>query len=393
MIAPLLLPFLVALAAPSAPPAWEPRLTALRNDTNALHESLRSLQEQLQPRVKKEAPSRLPELALVRPAQEGGWGLLPPLIEPEPAQPFVPVRQTYSLAGAEAFRDSIRADMRPLTTDVDPDLTVDALVDGFVESRDNVQILANHVAYHEQWQHAVLRYPIYFMHRNRLLPLAAELAELAQPGGNPEAAARVRSRLLDRVATCTPTPGLSIVVQDEHPWTLPVTICTDIEDREFLQQTKNAFEQRFRGSIHEGTRVFELRLDWRLIPIDDLYPEDPPGIGDTIDLDEHVARFEGCPLVFSTGAASTHAQLGRYVLLGSRPITPGVLAHEFAHLLGFEDAYLRGYEGDPLSENGAELIEWWGLSDDLMGDSDHGAVSPRMLRTLVEAYGPDAGAP
>lgn len=393
MMVQLLLPILAVLAAPSATPAWEPRLTELRDDTGALHESLRSLQERLLPRVQREAPHRVPDLALIRPVQEGGWGLLPPLTEPEPARPYLPVRRSYSLAGAEAFRDSIRSDMRSLTTDVDSDLATEALVDRYAESRDNLQILANHVAYHEQWQHAVLRYPIYFMQRNRLLPLAAELAELAQPGESPAEAERIRSRLLDQVATFTPTPGLSIEVRDGQPWILPVSICTDIEDREFLQQAQYAIERRFKGHISEGTGVFELRLDWRVIPIDHLYPEDPPGIGDTIDLDEHVARFEGCPFVFSTGAASTHAQVGRYVLLGSGSMAPGVLAHEFAHLLGFEDAYLRGYEGDPFSENGAELIEWWGLSDDLMGDSDHGAVSPRMLRTLIEAYGPDAAPP
>ena len=68
-------------------------------------------------------------------------------------------------------------------------------------------------------------------------------------------------------------------------------------------------------------------------------------------------------------------------------MTPRVLAHEFGHLLGFEDAYLRGYEGEPDDPHGVVLVEWVGLSDDLMGNPAGGAVTREMIETLLEAYG------
>ena len=64
-----------------------------------------------------------------------------------------------------------------------------------------------------------------------------------------------------------------------------------------------------------------------------------------------------------------------------------ILAHEFGHLLGFEDAYLRGYDGDPVDPYGVVIVEWSGLSSDLMGDSTRGQVNDEMINRLISAYG------
>jgi len=82
------------------------------------------------------------------------------------------------------------------------------------------------------------------------------------------------------------------------------------------------------------------------------------------------------------------ALTGRAVLLGCCEISPNVLAHEFGHLLGFDDAYLRGFDGDPGGAYGAVLVEWVGLFDDLMGYPAGGAVSRTMLERLLSAYDP-----
>ena len=75
------------------------------------------------------------------------------------------------------------------------------------------------------------------------------------------------------------------------------------------------------------------------------------------------------------------------MLLGPGKVTPRTLAHEFGHLLGFSDAYLRGYDGRPDDRFGVVLVEWSGLLDDLMGDSRGGRVSEAMTERLLEAYG------
>ena len=72
--------------------------------------------------------------------------------------------------------------------------------------------------------------------------------------------------------------------------------------------------------------------------------------------------------------------------LGPTPLTPRVLAHEFAHLLGFGDAYVRGYDGEPGAPYGVVLVEWHGLRDDLMGNPEGGEFTPEMVRALLEAY-------
>ena len=100
----------------------------------------------------------------------------------------------------------------------------------------------------------------------------------------------------------------------------------------------------------------------------------------------HLARFPAGALILTTGEDSTHAWTGHYIALGPDLVTRRTLAHEFAHLLGFRDAYLRGYDGDPHGPYGAILVEWVGLADDLMGDSEHGRVTEAMIRTLLEAY-------
>ena len=74
------------------------------------------------------------------------------------------------------------------------------------------------------------------------------------------------------------------------------------------------------------------------------------------------------------------------MLLGPAPVTRRVLAHEFAHLLGFDDAYLRGFEGSPGGPFGATLVEWNGPRDDLMANVEGGAVSESMVDALIQAY-------
>jgi hypothetical protein len=78
--------------------------------------------------------------------------------------------------------------------------------------------------------------------------------------------------------------------------------------------------------------------------------------------------------------------VGDYIFLGTDPESRRTLAHEFGHLLGFSDAYVRGYDGDPGGEYGAVIVEWTGLSDDLMGSPGRGRVSSEMIETILTAY-------
>ena len=93
---------------------------------------------------------------------------------------------------------------------------------------------------------------------------------------------------------------------------------------------------------------------------------------------------------------------GLFGLLG----TDQTVEYEFRRLLGHSRepvrlAALIGvglchlYEGDPAGPYGVLLVEWTGLSDDLMGNPGGGRVTAEMVQTLIEAYGvsPEAAAP
>jgi hypothetical protein len=49
--------------------------------------------------------------------------------------------------------------------------------------------------------------------------------------------------------------------------------------------------------------------------------------------------------------------------------------------------YVRGYDGKIGDSYGVTIVEWTGLSSDLMGDSGRGQVSPGMIDRLINAYG------
>src|SRR5207244_9509160 len=104
------------------------------------------------------------------------------------------------------------------------------------------------------------------------------------------------------------------------------------------------------SSAHRARARPASRSSWRSAgsrPPSTLYPEGAPARGAAIDVSAHLARFPDGALILTTGADSTHAWTGRSIALGPGPDTRHTLAHELAHLLGFRDAYLRGYDGDP----------------------------------------------
>ena len=134
-------------------------------------------------------------------------------------------------------------------------------------------------------------------------------------------------------------------------------------------------------------------MKWLFVGVETLYPDGAPNRGAKIVMAAHHALFKGCPLVVTSGASSLNARVGSRIFLGTRPVSRRTLAHEFGHLLGFEDAYVRGYDGDPGDPYGVIIVEWTGLSSDLMGDSGRGQVSDEMINTLIIAYGGQKSVP
>ena len=127
------------------------------------------------------------------------------------------------------------------------------------------------------------------------------------------------------------------------------------------------------------------RTRWIISP-NELYQDGFPRTGAKIDRKAHLARFPKNEYVLTTGGTSTHVYTGRAIMLGPSPASRRTLAHEFLHLLGFTDTYVRSHKEDPKGPFGVVFVEWSGLTDDLMSSPGHGRVSDAMIETLIETY-------
>jgi len=319
-----------------------------------------------------------------------GYGILPEITD-EPATRTRELTETrFSIEGLlkPAERRAEVAAELAATEAADPDSNLEELVTEYESLSDQQQILDHQLAYHAYWQDAVVDYPAYFELRNRIVALVQELQAAIDRGETPERIAALLAEVRAKVAPFVPTKGLTIRTKQDGTRVLPVTVLTDITAKKFLKQFRAAVIDSFSRSTAAHNLDFEVELEIRRISPRELYPQGPPSHGEPIDLEAHGARFPEGFMILTTGAESTHSWQGRSILFGPAPIRRNSLAHEFGHLLGFSDAYLRGFEGDPDDPYGIVLVEWGGLLDDLMGNSEAGAVSEEMIRTLLAAYGP-----
>jgi hypothetical protein len=134
----------------------------------------------------------------------------------------------------------------------------------------------------------------------------------------------------------------------------------------------------------EGGTQYLVELDLRKVPAAELYRgRTAPTNGEHIDIEKHVSRFPGDGGVLTTGAEFTHGSVGRYVALGPGDLAPKTLAHEFGHILGFNDGYIRGYSD--LGDRGFEILELTAFFDDIMSAPREGHVQPTHFKLLLEA--------
>jgi hypothetical protein len=126
---------------------------------------------------------------------------------------------------------------------------------------------------------------------------------------------------------------------------------------------------------------FSIQPHFSYVSPEHLYGTDkPPRTGQRMNIRKHVEQFPADGAVLTTGARTTHVD-GRAIILGPHDITKRVLAHEFGHILGFRDAYFRGYKD--LAEDGFQVMEIVADSIDIMGDPATGAVLRRHYEKLT----------
>lgn len=383
------------------PESWAVVCAWLREQADALAADLDRARDTLREAATEHDPALLERLD--GPAPSGrppGYGVLPELVEDPPFSTPTPRERRYSLKPISvnfvtAFRDGrVLAERTAHKGAAD----LEHAVRDYERLRGDLDNLLDHLAYHEQWQPDASTYAEFFAERNALVAdVRAMVALEATPAGNgtvDEQAERqaqravLRARVAEGMSTLRPANDLVLVPTSGGGWTLPVTVHTDVTDAAFRAAFVDAVDGAWNASEAARERGFVVSIEFVVHDPDELDSDALPTPGDPLELEDHLARFEDGALVMTTGAASTHAFKGRCLLLGPSPIAPRTLAHEFGHLLGFDDGYLRGFEGDPGGPFGVVFVEWTGLRNDLMGNPRGGRVTPDMIEELISTYGP-----
>lgn len=174
-------------------------------------------------------------------------------------------------------------------------------------------------------------------------------------------------------------PGYARVEQQIRKWIVHVPFYTDIQDNAFVLSAKKAIEDTWH--LRSGEDDFRVQLHFSFVSPEHLYGADKtPQNGDRMNIQKHVDHFPEDGAILTTGARTTHVD-GRAIILGPHDITRGVLAHELGHILGFRDAYFRGYKD--VAEDGFQVLEIVADSNDIMGAPATGAVLRRHFEKLT----------
>ena len=175
------------------------------------------------------------------------------------------------------------------------------------------------------------------------------------------------------------TPGFIRLEQSNDEWVFRIPVFTDIEDQDFVAAAKRIIESTWRI---RGPKSFRVELEVSHVSSALLYADViKPARGAPLDLRRHLGRFPSGGAILTTGALTTHVQ-DYAIVLGPRAIAPRILAHEFGHILGFRDGYIRGYKN--LGKNGFQITEAVAFPGDIMTAPSTGRVLPAHFEKLIE---------
>lgn len=171
-----------------------------------------------------------------------------------------------------------------------------------------------------------------------------------------------------------------------HLWIFHVPVYTDIEDERFLREFKQGVERRW--CVSDGGDEYRVQVELKKISPTTLYGDaasggvqaKAPQYAQQIDLLEHCGKFPGDAASLSSGAKKTYIQAG-CLFVGPEDIAESTLVHEFGHLLGFADEYVRGYRDQ--GDDGYEIIEILSDGKDIMASSGKGAIRLHHFRALL----------
>ena len=292
-----------------------------------------------------------------------GYQIIPKILpnprRPEKQGPPAPV--SYSWVRTEKMIEAEEAKIR-----FSEQLGIREKISRYRELAANQKLIDQHIQYNWLWQKAIDEDKPRF--DRDTVRFDTVVQGKADPGRIPPARA----------------PFIQIRQPDQSSWIIRVPMYTDIRDTDFLHQAKEAIEEMWRYS--DERNHFQVEVEFKQIAPETIYaPEQPQATGSHIDLQKHAARFPEGAGILTTGVSSLHVS-GRYIALGPTGITKTTLAHEFGHILGFSDEYVRGYCNlGPGGEDGYEVLEIVPDIEDIMCDPGWGRVQRRHFEALITA--------
>jgi hypothetical protein len=349
----------------------EDRFRRFRNQLDEFFRSLRAVVEREAPELASELDGAPPEPVIY------GFQLLPEIVD-TPVRPDAAVSNfsySWPITAGYIENEGIRlaraeADLRQVG-EVEPTAiraTLAKLIDDYRGIVRNQRTIDQYIQYNRFWQRSIAEDRSRFDRLTRLYEILKN--------GMPTAAAAVQE-VLGR----PDVPSFVTVVRSGANRTLlRIPIYTDIEDESYLVTAETAIEDMWRTS--EGGMEYAVDVDIRRMAVTDLYPGPAvPQRGDHLDLRSHAGRFPNDGAVLTTGAETTHSLVGRYVALGPGELSRRTLAHEFGHLLGFRDGYIRGYRD--LGPQGFEILELTAVFDDIMTAPRQGSVQAEHFKLIL----------
>jgi hypothetical protein len=358
----------------SQAPAFVRRGNQVEELYRAYVAAMREYHEALLATLKADAPDLLPILSPEPPKPVPyGYQLLPQWISDVPLGPPGPLSSTsYTWSRTEGFIVAevprIKTEAEKLAnaqkgTPAERHSALQQVASGYSQLEKNQLLIDQHVQYNRFWQQAIADDPVRFNNETLLHDGALERQDLLIRLQKPELDAGERASLTAREKDLAArihshgVPAIPGFVRPHHSssgWTLRVRIYTDILDTGFVAAVKQAIESKWQ--VNDGGEQFRVQIDMRVLKPERLYrPEPQPAAGSHIDVGAHISRFPRDGGILTTGANSMYAISGRYIILGTAALSPNVIAHEFGHLLGFNDGYFRGYRDR--GEQGYEVME------------------------------------
>jgi hypothetical protein len=214
-------------------------------------------------------------------------------------------------------------------------------------------------------------------------------AQTAAPLGRGALAASLRRREaslaahIDQALYRVDTPVFVRIINTSDGWVVRVPLFTDMIDQPFISEVKRIIENVWQ--VTHNSKIYRVELDVCVIAPETLYGAGSrPKTGQPVDIERHLNRFPPDGAILTTGAATTHVR-GRAIVLGPHPLTARVLAHEFGHILGFRDRYIRGYKS--LGESGFRVLELVTDPHDIMAATPGSRVLPGHFVDLIEQAG------